>query len=77
MFPRNTGALDRAVRLTVGIILLAVGLFLLGALGGSGLGIVSVAIGVVGVVTGATGFCPLYVPLGISKVKQERAAPSP
>lgn len=66
MLPRNEGVLDRAVRLAVGVILLPSGLFLLDGLQGGVVGLVLAAVGLFGLVSGTTGFCPLYVPFGFS-----------
>ena len=56
----NEGQIDRAARLLVGAGLLS--LLAIGPVPGWGL--VGLA-GLVPVVTGLTGYCPLYVPLGI------------
>jgi hypothetical protein len=53
----NEGTLDRALRIAAGLILLA--LTLTGTIGVWGW------IGVVPLLTGAIGFCPLYTVLGI------------
>jgi hypothetical protein len=66
MFAKNEGPIDRAIRLFAGILLGAVGLFLLGGIEASAVGIVVGAFGLWFTVTGATGRCPLYVPFGIS-----------
>lgn len=54
---RNEGTLDRALRIVVGLVLIA--LTLNGMIGVWGW------IGVVPVLTGAIGWCPLYTVLGI------------
>jgi hypothetical protein len=72
MFKRNEGILDRIVRVTLGMVLLPAGLFLLGGLQGSVLGLLIAGLGVLGLVTGLTGFCPLYVPFGISTLEKEQ-----
>ena len=66
MLRRNEGRLDRAVRLVLGALLLPIGLFPLGGAEGSALGVITALVGFIGLATGITGFCPLYVPLGIS-----------
>jgi hypothetical protein len=58
---RNVGGLDRAVRLLVGIFLIALGL---GVVRGKG-GIVAAIVGLILLITGLKGSCALYVPLGI------------
>jgi hypothetical protein len=72
MFKRNEGILDRIVRVTLGLVLLPVGLFLLGGLQGSVSGLVTSVLGGIGLLTGFTGFCLLYVPLGINTLEKER-----
>ncbi|WP_298293701.1 DUF2892 domain-containing protein [Thiomonas sp.] len=53
----NEGTLDRALRIIIGLVL--IGLTLAGVIGWWGW------IGVVPLVAGAVGFCPLYAVLGI------------
>lgn len=72
MFKRNEGILDRIVRVTLGVVLLPVGLFLLGGLQGSVLGLVFAVLGGIGLITGLTGFCLLYVPFGINTLEKEK-----
>jgi hypothetical protein len=60
---KNMGALDRIVRLAVAAAIAI--LYATGSLSGT-LGIVLAVVAVIFVVTSAVGFCPLYVPLGIS-----------
>ena len=67
---RNVGGLDRCVRLMVGCALLPLGLLVLGGLRGETLGLVVAAIGVLLLATGLIGFCPLYVPFGISTARE-------
>jgi hypothetical protein len=75
MIPKNEGLVDRAIRVVVGIVLLPAGLFLLDGLQGSVVGLVVAALGLLGLGTGATGWCPLYVPFGFTTVKRGRGAP--
>lgn len=72
MFKRNVGILDRIVRVTLGMVLLPSGLFLLGGLQGNVLGLVTASLGTLGLVTGLTGFCPLYIPFGINTLEKEK-----
>jgi hypothetical protein len=72
MFRKNEGTLDRAVRLMGGASVIAVGLTVLDALDGSVLGLVVSAFGLWFMVTGAIGFCPLYVLLGIDTLPRRR-----
>lgn len=54
----NVGVIDRALRIVAGLVL--IGLTLAGTIGLWGW------IGVVPLVTGLFGFCPAYIPFGIS-----------
>lgn len=79
MFKRNEGTLDRAIRLALAAVLLPTGLVALGGLQGNWLGLLVALPGVLGLVSGVTGFCPLYVPFGISTLEPEKrqsAAPA-
>lgn len=69
MLRRNVGRLDRAVRLVLVAPLLPIGLFLLGGVEGNTSGVLAAVVGFIGLATGITGFCLLYVPLGISTAK--------
>lgn len=66
MLRKNEGPLDRTIRIVLGIVLLSAGLFALDGLQGSGVGIVAAAFGGWLILTGAIGFCPLYVPFAFS-----------
>ena len=72
MFKRNVGILDRIARLTLGVVFLPTGLFLLGGLQGKVLGLVIASLGLIGLVTGLTGFCLLYVLFGINTLEKEK-----
>jgi hypothetical protein len=72
MFKRNEGLLDRIVRVVLGLVLLPIGLFLLGGLQGTVLGLVVAGFSLLPLITGLTGFCPLYVPFGISTLDKEK-----
>jgi len=65
----NVGGADRAVRLIAGFAALAVGLGALGATRGEVAGIVVSIVGVVMLLTGIVGFCPAYLPFGLSTCK--------
>ena len=58
----NEGSIDRAVRLVVAGLLIGIGL---GVVRGPG-GIAMAAVGVIPLLTGLSGFCPLYTLLGIN-----------
>ncbi len=70
---RNVGGLDRAVRVTVGAILLPIGVVMLA--GHCACGWVNVVLGLIGLVSGITGFCVLYLPFGISTAQRTSSAP--
>ncbi len=62
MFKTNEGTVDRALRVIVGVVLLA--LFFMGSLGGWGW--IGAIVGAVMLLTGAVGVCPVYSLLGVS-----------
>ncbi len=72
MFKRNEGILDRIARVTLGLVLLPTGLFLLGGLQGNVLGLIITGLSAGPLITGATGFCPLYTPFGFSTLDIEK-----
>lgn len=57
----NTGTIDRVIRVVVAAVLIGVGL---GLVRGPG-GIAMAAVGAIPLLTGLSGFCPLYVPFEI------------
>ena len=72
MFKRNEGIIDRTLRVLLSMVLLPTGLFLLDGLQGSVLGLVVAGFSLLPLITGLTGFCPLYVPFGISTLEKEK-----
>lgn len=72
MFKRNVGILDRILRVALGVVLLPSGLFLLGGLQGSVIGLVIAGLGGLGLITGFTGFCLLYILFGINTLEKEK-----
>ena len=72
MFKRNEGVLDRIARVTLGLVLLPTGLFLLSGLQGSVLGLIVTGLGAIGLITGATGVCPTYNLFGFSTLDLEK-----
>jgi len=58
----NVGRVDRIVRMIVGVLILAVGVFAQSWWG---------AVGIVFMVTAAIGWCPAYLPFGLSSCKKE------
>jgi hypothetical protein len=72
MFKRNEGIIDRILRVALALVLLSVGLFLLGGLQGNVLGLIVAGFGMLPLITGLTGFCPLYVIFGINTLEKEK-----
>jgi hypothetical protein len=58
----NEGTIDRAIRLVIGAVLIGVGL---GVVRGPG-GIAMAAVGAIPLLTGLSGYCPLYMVFGIN-----------
>ena len=58
MLTQNVGGLDRIVRIVLGLVLIAVGFAVLSGTGGTIVGLV----GLIPLVTGLIGWCPLYLP---------------
>ena len=69
LYRRNVGGLDRGIRLLASVPLVAAGLFVAGGMRGEPIGILVTLAGLVSLVTGITGRCPLYVPFGISTAR--------
>lgn len=64
---KNMGSVDRLLRIAVALVVAF--LYFTDVVSGT-LAIVLAVIGLVFVLTAAIGFCPLYVPLGISTCKK-------
>ena len=62
----NEGKTDRIIRLVLGVLLLAVGLWPLNGLQAAVGGIVVAVVGLILLITGITGYCALYSLFGIS-----------
>lgn len=58
----NEGTIDRAIRLVIAAVLIGVGL---GVVRGPG-GIAMAAVGAIPLLTGLSGYCPLYTVFGIN-----------
>ena len=71
MFRRNVGGLDRVARLALGLVLFPLGLFLLAR--GHGYGLTFAILGGMGLFSGTTGFCVLYVPFRFSTRRSKPA----
>ncbi len=69
MFRKNLGPLDRTVRFVVGVVLVPMGLFLLGGWHGNPDGILVAILALAPLATSMIGFCPAYLPFGISTLK--------
>lgn len=67
---KNMGVADRTIRVLLAIVVVV--LLLTGQLAGA-LGVILGILAAIFVVTSAVGFCPLYVPLGISTRKKTSA----
>ena len=66
----NEGPLDRLVRIVLGVVLLSVAAVATGPLF-----YVALVVGLVGLATGLSGFCPTYVLLGTSTLPKRADAP--
>ncbi len=64
---RNVGGIDRLVRIVAGVALASLGLFQISRGHGGGL---IVLLGTFVLVMASIGFCPLYVPFGISTARK-------
>jgi hypothetical protein len=64
---RNESGMDRIIRVVLGVALIV--LFALHALSGT-LGIVSLIVGAILLITGVVGFCPLYALLKLQTTKK-------
>jgi hypothetical protein len=73
MFKKNMGRLDRTVRFAVGVALVPIGLFPLGGWQGNLAGLLTLGFALLPLGTSLTGFCPGYVPFGISTREADKA----
>ncbi len=73
MFTANVGGLDRTVRLIVGPVLLAAGLWMRLA-AGVPRGTFVALVGLLALTSGLIRFCILYVPFGFSTLRRETTA---
>ena len=72
MFKKNMGRLDRTLRFIVAVALIPTGLVALGGWQGNLIGVLVAAFALLPLVTSLTGFCPAYVPFGISTLDREQ-----
>lgn len=59
---RNMGTVDRVIRIVLGIAIAAAGIYFRNLLG---------LIAIIPIATALVGFCPLYVPLGLSTRRKD------
>ena len=71
MFKKNMGRLDRILRFIVGVTLIPIALFALGGWQGNLVGALVAAFALWLLLTSLTGFCPGYIPFGISTLDRE------
>jgi hypothetical protein len=74
MFKKNMGRFDRTWRFIVGATLVPLGLFLLGGWRGHPAGLLVAGLALIPLVTSLIGFCPFYVPFGISTLGKKPTA---
>jgi hypothetical protein len=68
-FAKNVGGMDRTLRIVLGLLFLAIGMFgNLGTLGKT----ISYVLAAIGLVTGFVNYCPLNALLGINTCKPSR-----
>ena len=60
---RNIGNADRIIRVVIGLVLLALGVYFNSWWG---------AVGLIPLVTAAIGWCPLYVPFGLTTASAKK-----
>lgn len=68
-FQVNEGPLDRLIRIVIGIVALSVAAVATGPLVW-----LALVVGLIGTITGLTGFCPTYVLLGINTLPKDKSA---
>ncbi len=66
-FSQNIGMVDRVVRVCIGIVLLILGAFFVSG----AIGIFLIVLSIPLIVFAIVGFCPAYVPFGISTKRQQ------
>ncbi len=66
----NEGSLDRIARIVLGIVMMLVGFIAVGGTAGTVVGV----IGLVPLLTGLSGWCPLYSLLGIDTCRRPHAS---
>jgi hypothetical protein len=72
MLKKNMGRRDRTLRFIVGVTLIPMGLFALGGWQGNLIGVLVAVFALLPLVTSLSGFCPIYIPFGISTLDREQ-----
>lgn len=72
MITKNMSRLDRILRFIAGLVLVPVGLLALNGWGGNTVGVAIAGFAILPLGTGLVGFCPLYVPFGVSTLREDR-----
>ena len=72
MVKQNIGRLDRTLRFIIGVALIPIGLFAVGGWQGNLIGVLVTTFALLPLVTSLTGFCPVYIPFGISTLGREQ-----
>jgi len=72
MFKKNMERFDRTVRFIAGGTLIPIGLLLLGGWQGQLTGILVTVFALLPLATSVTGYCPGYIPFGISTLGSEQ-----
>lgn len=75
MFRHNVGGIDRGLRVVLGTILTLAGLWMMAV--GRPYGWLIALVGVINLLTGSAGVCPLYVPFGISTARRKSPGQAP
>ena len=60
---KNVGKMDSIIRIALGVIIIVIGIYFKSWWG---------AIGLIPLITGIVGWCPLYVPFKISTIKSKK-----
>lgn len=66
---KNMGVTDSVIRMLIAVVILS--LYLAGIINGT-LAIILLAVAIIFILTGLIGFCPLYLPFGISTRKKNK-----
>lgn len=72
MLKKNMAWWDRVMRMTWGLVLIPLGLFVLGGLEGRTIGIAVAIFALMPILSAATGFCWIYAPFGFSTIRKSQ-----